>query len=198
MANVTTASIITLIRGLIKDLLNVSGRNVFEYDSDNSFKLSTVRVSSSSIIVYVNGVDITSLNWSYNSDTNKVTISSLLSAGDTIMITYSFYEKYSDTEIISYIQSNLVRFTQKKYKKRFYMNSSNEIVTDNGENPTREEGDLIAIVTAIDIDPQNIEIKTRDFSITPAEKLSKSEQMQEVFAQFNRGYISLDFLEIET
>ena len=202
MANVTTASIITLIRGLIKDLLNSNGRNGFEYISDSSFKLSEPRVSSSSIIVYQNGTVLPSTEWSYNSDTNKVTITMVtsgysLTSGDTILITYSFYEKYSDTEITSYIKSNLVRFTQKRYKKRFYMNDSDEIVTDNGSNPTRSEGDLIAIITSIDIDPQNIKIETRDFKLTPAENLSKSEQFDAVYSQFDRAYISLDFLEIE-
>ena len=202
MANVTTASIITLIRGLIKDLLNTEGRDFFEYDSDSSFKLSEPRVSSSSIAVYQNGSVLPSSEWSYNSDTNKVTISFTLSgysltAEDTIVISYSYYEKYSDSEITSYIKSNLTRFTQRQYSKRFYMNDSDEIVTDNGVNPTRSEGDLIAIITSIDIDPQNIEIRTRDFSVTPTEKKSKSELINDAFGAFSRGYVSLDFLEIE-
>ena len=202
MANVTTADIITLIRGLIKDIVNSNGRNAFEYDSDSSFKLSDSRVSASTIKVYQNGTLLPSTEWSYNSDTNKVTITFVtsgysLTAGDDIVITFSFYEKYSDTELTSYIKSNLTRFTQKRYKKRFYMNSSNEIVTDNGENPTRSEGDLIAIITSIDIDPQNIDIKTRDFSLSASENKSKSELMNDVFSQFDRAYISLDFLEIE-
>jgi len=202
MALVTTANIITLIRGLIKDILNSTGRNAFEYDSDSSFKLSDSRVSASTIKVYQNGTLLPSTEWSYNADTNKVTITFItsgysLTAGDDIVITFSFYEKYSDTEITSYIKSNLTRFTQKRYKKRFYMNDDNEVVTDNGANPTRSEGDLIAIITSIDIDPQNIDIKTRDFSLSATENKSKSELMDDTFAQFDRGYISLDFLEIE-
>jgi len=202
MADVTTASIITLIRGLIKDLLNTEGRDSFEYDSDSSFKLSEPRVSSSTIKVYQNGSELPSTEWAYNSDTNKVTITFVssgysLTSGDSIIITYSFYEKYSDAEITSYIKSNLTRFTQKRYKKRFYMNSSDEVVTDNGVNPTRSEGDLIALITAIDIDPQNIDIRTRDFQISATENKSKSELINDVFSQADRGYISLDFLEIE-
>lgn len=202
MANITTASIIILIRGLIKDLLNSSGRNSFSYETDSSFKLDNPRISSSTIDVYQNGTILPETEWDYNTDTNKVTITFTLSgysltAGDAIIITFSFYEKYSDTEITSYIKSNLVRFTQKKYVKRFYMNDNDEVVTDNGENPTRSEGDLIAIITHIDIDPQNINVRTRDFSISPTENKSKSELINEVFAQFNKSYISLGFLEEE-
>jgi len=197
MLNVTTANIITVIRGLIKDVLNSNGRDAFAYDTDASFKLSEARISSATIIVYVNGTDITTSSWSYNSDTNKITITSSLVSADTVTITYSFYEKYSDTEITSYIKANLVRFTQYQYKKYFYMNDSNVVVTLNGVNPTVEEGNLIAIVTAIDIDPQNIEIKTRDFTVTPTEKKSKTELIAEAIRGFSKGYISLDFLEVE-
>jgi len=202
MEEVTVANIIIIIRGLIKDLSCSDGRNTFEYVSDSSFKLSENRISASTIIVYQNGTVLPSTEWSYNADTNKVTCSMAgsgysLTSGDAIMITYSFYEKYSDTEITSYITSNLTRFTQKRYSKRFYMNSSDVIVSDNGVNPTRSEGDLIALITAVDIEPQNIDIRTRDFTISATENKSKSELINDIFIQFARGYISLDFLEIE-
>ena len=202
MDEVTVANIIIIIRGLIKDLSSSDGRNSFEYVSDTSFKLSENRISSSSIIVYQNGNVLPASEWSYNSDTNKVTITMVssgysLTSGDAIMITFDFYEKYSDAEITSYITSNLTRFTQKRYSKRFYMNSSDVIVSDNGVNPTRSEGDLIALITAVDIEPQNIDIRTRDFTISATENKSKSELINDIFIQFARGYISLDFLEIE-
>ena len=202
MDEVTVANIIIIIRGLIKDLSSSDGRNSFEYVSDTSFKLSENRISSSSIIVYQNGTVLPATEWSYNSDTNKVTITMVssgysLTSGDAIIITFDFYEKYSDAEITSYITSNLTRFTQKRYSKRFYMNSSDEIVSDNGVNPTRSEGDLIALITAVDIEPQNIDIRTRDFTISATENKSKSELINDIFIQFARGYISLDFLEIE-
>lgn len=202
MANVTTASIITLIRGLIKDIQKTDGRDVFAYDSDSSFKLSLDNISSSSIIVYQNGNVLSSDDWDYNSDTNKVTITPVtsgvsLTSGDNIIITYDYYERYSDSEIQSYIKTNLVRFTQRRYYKQFYMNSSNEVVTLNGSNPTVAEGNIIALVTAIDIDPQNIEIRTRDFTLTPTENLSKSEQINIVFNQFLRSFGVIDFLEDE-
>jgi len=195
MSTVTTANIITLIRGLIKDLVNTTGKNVFEYETDNSFKLSKNRISSSSIIVYQNGVS--SSEFSYNSDTNKVTFTGSLTLGDTIMITFDYYEKYSDSEITSYIKSSLIQFAIRNYKKLFYMNDSDEVVTENGLNPNRKEGYIIASITAIDIDPQNVKIKTRDFEISAVENKSKSDLIQDVFANFNKAYISLGFLEIE-
>ena len=196
MAIVTISSIITKIRGLINDLKKSDGQNVFEYESDTSFKLSNLRVDSTTITVYVNGTDITSSNWTYNSDTNKVTITSSLTSGDSIIITFSYYEKYSDTEIQNYLESALLYFTTYKYKKRFYINN-NEILTDNGINPTRAEGDLIALVSAILINPQNVNIRMPDFSITAIESKSRTEQIEEIFNRANRDFGIIDFMEVE-
>jgi hypothetical protein len=198
---VTTSSIITLIRGLIKDLLNTTGRNTFEYDGDASFKLSTYNVSSSTINVYQNGTLLSTDDWSYNSNTNKVTITPVtsgvsLTSGDSIIITFSFYEKYSDTELVGYIKSNLVQFTKHRYKKSFYMDTDNEIYTLNGENPTNDEGNMIALITAIDIDPQNIKVQiVGDFNLSSAETMSKTEQINEVFSQFTKCYGLLEFIQ---
>lgn len=200
---VTTTSIITLIRGLIKDLLNTNGRNVFQYDTDSSFKLDSNNISSSTILVYLNGTLLDSADWAYNSSTNKVTITPVtsgvsLTKGDNIIITFSFYEKYSDTELTGYIKSNLVWFTKYQYKKTFYMNSSDEVATSNGENPTEEEGNVIAMVTSVDIDPQNVRIQiVGDFSVTPVENKTKSEQILDIFANFGKCYGVVDFLEDE-
>jgi len=196
MPTVTTANIITKIRGLIKDLQQTNGRDAFEYDTDTSFSLSKDYVSSTGMKVYKNGTELTT-DWTYNSDTNKITITASLTKGDNIIVTYSYYEKYSDTEIQSYIKSNLSHFTRRRYKKYFYMNSSNEVVTKNGENPTEEEGDIISIITAIDIDPQNIRIRTPEFTLDASEKKSKSEQINDVFDQFMRSFGTIDFTEIE-
>lgn len=197
MADVTTASIITKIRGLIKDLQKSTGQNIFEYDADSSFRLDNPRVDSSTITVYVNGTDITDSNWSYNSDTNKITITSSLTKGDDIIITFSYYEKYSDTEIQSYIEANLVRFTEHQYGKRFYMNSDDEVVTQNGANPTEAEGDVIARITAIDIDPKNVTLRTQDFTIGAEEDESKSEQIRRVMNRFMRDFGTVSFMEDE-
>jgi len=201
--SVTTATIITKVRGLIKDLQKTDGRDAFEYDTDSSFSLSESYVESSGMAVYQNGTAMSTDDWAYNSSTNKVTITPItsgvsLTKEDNIIITYSYYEKYSDAEITSYIGANLTRFTQKKYKKTFYLNGSDEVVALNSENPTVEEGDIIAVITAIDIDPQNINIRIgNDFTISATENKSKSELINEALGVFMRNFGIVDFLEDE-
>lgn len=199
---VTTASIIRKIRGRIKDRLQTDGRFVDEYDTDSSFKLPEPYVDSTSITVYQNGTELPETEWSYNTTTNKVTITFItsgysLTKGDDILIIFSYYRKYSDTEITAYIESSLLEFTARKYAKRFYLNSNDEVVTENGENPTEAEGDVIAIITAIDIDPQNIRIRTPEFTIEPTEKKSKQELIDDVFSVFQRHLGSIIWLQTD-
>lgn len=198
MKIVTTANIITLLRGIIRDDLKTDGRDSFQYDTSASFQLSKDYVSSATIAVYKNGTLLTvTTQYTYNSATNKVTILTTLVKNDDILIVYSYYDKYSDTELLSFIRANLVQFVSHKYDKYFYINDSDEIVTYDGINPTPQEANIIALVTAIDIDPKNITVKTRDFTITPEQSKSKSEQIDDVFASWMRSFGDIDFLEDE-
>ena len=200
---VTTASIVEIIRGIIKDLQKSNGRDAFQYQGDNEFSLSENYISSEGMKVFQNGTELDEDDWSYNEDTNIVTIEFVFSGnslvnGDDILIKYNYYEKYSDSEITSFIKSNLPRFVIRRYKKTFYMNSEDEIVTSNGENPTEEEGNVIAAITAIDIDPQNINIKIgNDFTISATENKSKTELINEALSHFLRSFGKLDYLEEE-
>jgi len=200
--SITTSSIITTIRGLIDDLLQTDGASGFQYDSDNSFKLGKEHVVAASILVYQNGTLIPATEYAYNADTNKVTITFVssgysLTKGDAILITFNYYERFSDSELTSYIKSNLAEFTRRSYKKTFYMSSSDEVLTLNGENPTFKEGYLIALVTAIKIDPKNIKISTRDFTFTAEENKTPSEQLDDLFMRFDLTLGILDFLDEE-
>jgi len=203
--------IIKYTRGLIRDQEDSTGRNLFEYDSDNKFTLSEPFVDSSSIQVYQNGDILSPADWDYDPLTNRVIISFTTSGnalvfGDTIMILYSFYKKYSDTEILGYIDSALCYFAQFRYKKLFQLDDDNDVVAVDMDNPdvtstndagvTLKEQQFIAIVTAISIDPQNVAVKTPDFSYEPP-RLSKSkpEQIADIFMQLNRFMGSVEYLE---
>jgi len=197
-----TTNIIRYIRGLIKDTLNTNGRKVYVYGTDNNFLLPEPFVSSSSIQVYQNGTLLNTQDWSYSSTTNKVTINFIstgysLTNGDIIEIKFSYYASYSDTELINYIESTLLYFTQKRYKKLFYMDSNDIIVTYNGENPTKSEEYIIALISAINIDPQNVAIKSKACSMSAVESKSKSEQIDAVFSNWLKSTGIIEFVEDE-
>ncbi len=196
MKTVTTANIITLVRGIIEDNLKSDGRDSERYDQDTSFLLSKVFVSEATIKVFQNGTELTiTTDWTYNSSTNRVTITSALVKNDDIIITFSYYDQYSDAEILAFINTCLSTFVVKRYEKYFYIDDNDEVVTLDGVNPTVQEANIMAIITAIDIDPNNITIKTKDYTISPEENLSTSKQIDRVFSNFLRSFGSTGFLE---
>ncbi len=158
-----------LTRTIIGDSLSIKGRDVFQYKGDTSFSLTEDFPDSSTISITVNGTSLLS-GWSYNSVTNMITITSSLTTDDIIIIRYSFYCKYSDTEIVNYIESSFAYFSQYGYKKIFLLNSGrDEVWTLNGDFPSLKEAYQIAIISAIIIDPKNVSIKTKEFSISARE-----------------------------
>jgi hypothetical protein len=193
MNQVTTANIIKMIRGLIKDLAQTREGDVFVYDSNPSFSLSGTYVLESSIKVYVNGTEIST--FTFNDETNMVTISSSLTKNDVILIKYQSYEKYSDTEILAYINCSLSHFVANRYRKTFYINDEDEVVNLNGLNPSVEEANMIALITSIEIDPKNVDIKLPDFTISAQEDLSKTEQIKRMFADWQRSFGVIDFID---
>jgi len=183
-----------LTRTIIGDSLSIKGRDVFQYKGDTSFSLTEDFPDSSTISITVNGTSLLS-GWSYNSVTNMITITSSLTTDDIIIIRYSFYCKYSDTEIVNYIESSFAYFSQYGYKKIFLLNSGrDEVWTLNGDFPSLKEAYQIAIISAIIIDPKNVSIKTKEFSISARENKNQSDLIGEAFQQFTSflGEITFD------
>lgn len=177
-----------LVRALLKDRLRTDGRDTYIFQGSASFTLTEDFPSAASIVVYKNG-SILSTGYSFNASTNVLTITAILATNDIIMVAYSYYDKYSSAEILDYIESSLCYFSQFGYKKIFKLNDARtEVLAINGENPTVKEGYEIAIITAINIDPSNIEIRTKDFSLTATEKESKSDLIAKALNQFTTWY----------
>lgn len=173
-----------LVRSLLKDRLNTTGRDSFQYHGDANFTLSEDYPSSATVKVYKNGT-LLSTGYSYNSATNIVTITASLATNDIILITYSFYDKYSDAELVDYIECSLAYFAQFNYKKTFKLNDARTaVLTIDGVNPTAREVYEIAIITALNIDPENVEIKTKDFSVTAVNKMSKVDLIHDALTKF--------------
>jgi hypothetical protein len=196
MANWSDLTVIRrLVRGLLKDRLRIDGRDSFIFQGDAHFTLSEDYPDSATVKVFKNGTQLLT-GFSYNSSTNIVTVSAILATNDIILITYSYFDKYSDAELTDYIESSFLYFSQFGYRKVFKLNDDRtEVLTINGVNPCVRECYEIAIITAICIDPENIDIKTKDFSVTAANKESKNELIQKALMQFTVWYGDFEFQE---
>lgn len=194
----TVASVTTVIRGLINDQQQTDGKNLFEYDTDTSFTLSEPFIDITSFVVYQNNEVLATQDYSYDSDSNRLTISfvtsgKVLTKNDLILITYDYYKKYSDIEISAFLNSSLGYFVQHRFKKTFEIDSNDLIVAIDDFDPTTNELYFISIISAILVDPQNISIKTSDFTLTAKRNISDQEQIAKAFAQFKRFVGSISF-----
>jgi len=177
-----------LVRAILKDRLNSLGRDSYIFLGNASFTLTEDYPDSTSIKVYKNGSPLLT-GWSYNSSTNILTISAILATNDIILITYSYFDKYSESELTDYIESSFCYFNQFGYRKTFKLNDDRtEVLTIDGVNPTAREAYEIAVISAIVIDPNNVEIRTKDFTVTAMEKESKSELIARALNQFTTWY----------
>jgi len=187
------ASVTSIIRGLIQDPLRTDGRIAYTYKTSNVFTLPDPYLSSATIVVFQNGAELTlTTDYIYNSDNNQITIIAALTANDSIVVTYSYYKKYSDNEIQGYLESSFVYFVQYKYKKIFETDGT-KIVAINDYEPTSSELYFIAIIASILIDPQNIKISIPDLAIDAKRDKSDQEQIMDAFNNFQSYLGSIDF-----
>lgn len=196
-------SLVPFIRGIIRDLEHIDGRDGFEFLGDNLFTLTQSFINESSIRVYVNGVELDEDDWDFDSDRNQLIIdfdssSEDLNEGDNIIITYSYYKNHSDAEIIQYVNSSFSYFAEFKYKKVFELNEDNEIVCENDVDPTTKELYFICLITAIIIDPQNVEIDVDGvLKITANREKSDHDQIKDAFNNINRFIGEITFNKID-
>ena len=190
----TTTSVISIIRGMIDDLLRTDGRDSEQYDTSSVFFITEDFVSSATITVYVNGVETS--NFTYDSDNNAVTIADSIDTDAIVLMKYSYYKKYSDTELEGYLNSSLAYFPLYQYKKTFEINTDDEIIAINDYIPTTNELYFIAIIASILIDPQNIKISIPDLALSAKRDKPDQDQIKESFRNFQNFLGFIDYEEI--
>ena len=104
---VTLSNIENLVRYIINDNSETQ-TDEFTYASSDVFTLTESNVIAVTS-VSKNDVALGSGDYSFDSDTNKITLTSGVgSAGDTIEAIYTCYVNYSSTEIQNYINSTVI------------------------------------------------------------------------------------------
>jgi len=186
--------IILKVRNLIGDNLITTGRDVYIYESITSSKIFTLteaNISSSTIIVNKNGTVWAGTNYSYSSSTGKLTITGTLTAGNLLEVSYSYYEKYSDNELIGFIKASFSYLSTEKYKT-FVVASDNMIFP----TPSEDEENLIAVVASILIKGDIVSYRTPELSISFERGDSKEKKIKKYIRQFNKVYGIIDYIDI--
>jgi len=155
---ITLASITTLVRYLIGDTSKTQlPGDIFTYDNSEVFTLTESNATAVSDVL-VNDTS-SGVAYVYSTTRQTVTISSVLTSGDTVEIQYTYYPNYSDTEIQNYIQAAIIHLSVNNFYD-FTISSSN-IYPD----PTPQEQRLIAIITGLLIEPDNKTYRLPDLTI---------------------------------
>lgn len=172
-------TIITKIRALIGDRL-VPGSDIYTYGNSKVFTLSEGNIGAV-VDVFRNDVD-SSVTYTYNSASCKLTVTSALTTGDTVQIDYTYYGNYSDTEITDYIQAALIHLCNNNYYNFEYDSVTDDIYP----TPEPREENLIALITSLLIEPDNKKIRLPDITITGPEDLPTDRKIARAIARFKK------------
>jgi hypothetical protein len=188
-------TIILKCRDLIGDILKTDGRDLYTYESSVSSKIFTLtesNVSSATIIVIKNGVVWAASNYTYSSVTGKITITGSLTPGDSLEVDYSYYSKYSDSELQGFIKAAISYLSVEKYGT-FTVKSDNVIFP----TPTEGEENLIAVIASILIKGDVISYRTPELSISFEKSDSKETKIKKYVRQYKKSYGILKYIKMD-
>jgi hypothetical protein len=182
MAETSINTVTTKVRMLINDALQTSQPgDIFTYENTRVFTLTEANVVAI-VKVYLNDIETTA--YDYDETTNKVTFEASLtmSIDDVVEIVYTYYANYSDAELASYIQSSIMHLSMSDIED-WTIEEDNVIYPE----PNDREVNLIALVAAILINPQNTSIRLPDISITGAKDLSTMDKVTRLIANYKKN-----------
>ena len=179
--------IIEKIRALCEDFSN-SGFEVFEYKTVNIFTIAQLNITITEVLLNGNITE----DYTFDSATNKITITaSGLSTEDKIEVDYTF-NKYSDSELKEWIKAALVWISIYSYNEGDYEIEANGIYP----TPTNETEDLISLISSILIKPDYSEYRLPNLTVKYLKKMTKEERIEKLITRFNRGLGATGLIEL--
>ena len=171
----------TKVRALSEDLSKKqtetftysSGDKVFVLQEDNPDSITSVTK---------NGVALGSGDYSFDTDTNELTITATLASGDVIVVKYVYY-KYSSSEIDEYIRASLTWIS-------IYSHCDTDFEFELGDifpTPSSTEEDLISIISSILIRPNYSEYKLPNLTVKYPRTMDKETKIQKIIERFYIG-----------
>jgi len=180
----------------VRDILNDGykyNEDPFQYTGLSSiFRLTESNIDATSLKAYLNGTLWAGSNYSYDAITGLVTVTGAMISGDAIKFGYNAYNRYSQTELKSYIRSALYYLSIEQYRT-FSAKSDDTIFP----TPTEAEANLIALITSIVISGSLRSYRTTEISIDFNEKLTKEEKIHHAIVQFSKTFGVLKFVKLD-
>ena len=169
--------IISNISQRIRNLVNDNGKpelDTFIYGVSSIFTLTETATSVTSVLV--NGTT-SGVNYTLDTSNNTLTITSALSAGDVVVVTY-IANTYSDTELKGYIGAALSFCSMHQYKY-FEMVGENILPI-----PELKDLDLIAGIVYMILMPDYSSYHLPNLTVSYPRTLSKEKKIEDLIKKF--------------
>ena len=183
---ITLTNLESKIRNLVGDGA-IAGIDLFEYTTSSVFTLTESNVNSITI-VYVNEVEIGDSEYSYDSDLNKLTVNASMDSGDNVNIEYNYYSNYSSTEIQNYVKAAVIHISANNYTT-WVVRSSNVY-----PEPNERDQNLISMVAALLIKPDNKTYRLPDVSVIVPKDLPLHDKIRKTIVIFKRDPYGVIFI----
>lgn len=177
---------ISKIRTKLRNLINDVSKNdteSFTMGSGSTLTLATENVSAITQIT-VNGDTLDDSDYSYDSDSQTITFESGVASSGDVVIVYFTYNKYSDTELLSFIKNAVDHLAINQYYPNFEISSGEDEIYP---VPSSEEIKLIAVVTSILIKPDWSSYSIASVRIQYPRTKDKDAKIREVINFFKRS-----------
>lgn len=177
------------IRALVEDF-EKSDFETFSYTISPVFTVAEDHLSSITKVLK-NSVELGSGEYSFDSDTNKITVTVSLNSGDIIEVDYKYY-KYSETELDEYIRASLVWISVSAYSQTDYEIENDDIYP----TPDNKTLDLVSLISSILIKPDYTTYKLPNVTVIYNGRLPKDQKIQKLISRFKIGLGVFDTIEI--
>jgi hypothetical protein len=181
------------IRALIQDSL-VDGYYANEFISSYTFTLPDSSVQNdSTLVVSISQNIISDSNYSFDTNTSKLTISltsgNTLTPGNLVEVNYKAYKKYTDNEIRQYILSAIIRLSTERYCT-FILRSDDTIFP----TPVEPDENLICLIASILMEGNVASYKTSEVAITFGRDEDMESRIKRSIRQFKKTYGDLRYM----
>lgn len=188
----TPTGLIPKLRNLLQDNLKVQDPIDLTFYTSRIFSLPDKNIDETTLVVEKNGTEWSNDNYTYDGKLriNETTGEELVS-GDVIRVSYSCYEKYSNSELEGYIKSALYYLSVFNYET-FSLGTGDVLDPE----PIEQQENAI-VITAVIIAKGNIRsYKTPEITVTFADNLSIEDKIKKIIDECSESFGNIDYVDL--
>lgn len=181
------AELYTKVKSLCGDF-GKSSFEVFEYTTTNIFTIAASNITITKVLI--NNVETS--DYSFDSTTNKITVTaSGLASTDKIEVDYTYFS-YSESELKEYFRAALT------YISIYSADDQDLEIEDDNIYPTVDNRteDMIAIIASVLIKPNYLEKRVGNLVLKYPKTMPKEKVIESLIVRFNRGLGSVGIISL--